>query len=84
MVLDLLVEGLSNKLVADRLNISEHTAKFHIANALAKLGTGSRTIAAVRWALHRADAPKTHCDRCTRLVEIATRIVETTREPATT
>jgi DNA-binding CsgD family transcriptional regulator len=36
-------EGLSNKAIADRLNISEHTAKFHVGSLLAKLGAGSRT-----------------------------------------
>lgn len=42
-VLDLLAEGLSNKLVAHRLSISEHTVKTHVAAIFAKLGTSSRT-----------------------------------------
>ena len=42
-VLDLLAEGLSNKLIAHRLTISEHTVKTHIASILAKLGASNRT-----------------------------------------
>jgi NarL family two-component system response regulator YdfI len=42
-VLDLLAEGLSNKLIAHRLSISEHTVKTHVASIFAKLGTSSRT-----------------------------------------
>lgn len=42
-VLDLLAEGLSNKLIAYQLNISEHTVKTHVASIFAKLGTSSRT-----------------------------------------
>lgn len=42
-VLDLLAEGLSNKLIAHRLSISEHTVKTHVAAIFAKLGASSRT-----------------------------------------
>ena len=42
-VLALLAEGASNKLIARRLGISVHTAKFHVASIMAKLGAGSRT-----------------------------------------
>jgi len=42
-VLDLLAEGLSNKLIAHHLNISEHTVKTHVASIFAKLGASSRT-----------------------------------------
>lgn len=42
-VLDLLAEGLSNKLIAYHLNISEHTVKTHVASIFAKLGASSRT-----------------------------------------
>jgi len=41
-VLQLLAEGLSNKRVAARLAISEHTAKFHVNSILGKLGAQSR------------------------------------------
>ncbi len=47
-VLALLAGGLSNKLIADRLGISEHTAKFHVNAILGKLGAQSRTEAVVR------------------------------------
>ena len=42
-VLTLLAEGVSNKEIAYRLGISEHTAKFHVASILAKLDAGTRT-----------------------------------------
>jgi len=47
-VLEMLAEGLSNKLIAHRLNISTHTAKFHVNAILAKLGAGTRTEAVTR------------------------------------
>jgi DNA-binding NarL/FixJ family response regulator len=42
-VLMLLAEGAPNKVIARRLGISVHTAKFHIASILAKLGAANRT-----------------------------------------
>lgn len=47
-VLEMLAEGLSNKLIAYRLGISAHTAKFHVNAILAKLGAGTRTEAVMR------------------------------------
>ncbi len=47
-VLGLMAEGLSNKLIAVRLGISEHTAKFHVNSVLEKLGAETRTEAVVR------------------------------------
>jgi two-component system, NarL family, nitrate/nitrite response regulator NarL len=47
-VVTLMVEGLSNKQIARRLSISEHTAKFHIGRILAKLDADTRTEAVVR------------------------------------
>ncbi|HEY1336462.1 MAG TPA: response regulator transcription factor [Bryobacteraceae bacterium] len=47
-VLEMLAEGLSNKLIAYRLSISDHTAKFHVNSILAKLNAGTRTEAVVR------------------------------------
>jgi NarL family two-component system response regulator YdfI len=43
VVLRLMALGLGNKEIASRLNISEHTAKFHVSSVLAKLGVASRT-----------------------------------------
>jgi DNA-binding NarL/FixJ family response regulator len=42
-VLRLLAEGLSNKTIAWKLAISEHTVKFHVNSILTKMGGGSRT-----------------------------------------
>jgi two-component system, NarL family, nitrate/nitrite response regulator NarL len=46
-VLALLADGLSNKEIAQRLAISDHTAKFHVNGILGKLGAQSRTEAVV-------------------------------------
>lgn len=64
-VMWLVAEGQPNKIVADRLGIAQHTAKFHIANAVTKLGTTSRVTAAVRFilsdmAVARRDEYKLH------------------------
>jgi len=42
-VLEMMMEGLSNKEIAAQLNISAHTVKFHISTILGKLGASSRT-----------------------------------------
>lgn len=47
-VLELVSQGLSNKLIARRLQISEHTVKFHISSIFTKLGAASRTEAVSR------------------------------------
>ncbi|HSG16937.1 MAG TPA: response regulator transcription factor [Anaerolineae bacterium] len=47
-VLQLLAEGLANKAIAQRLDISEHTVKFHVNAIMSKLGAQSRTAAVVR------------------------------------
>ncbi len=47
-VLKMLAEGLSNKEIASRMKISEHTVKFHTAQIFAKLGVSSRTEAVVQ------------------------------------
>lgn len=46
-VLALMVQGLSNSDIADRLVISRSTAKFHVSSILSKLGVSSRTEAVV-------------------------------------
>jgi LuxR family maltose regulon positive regulatory protein len=47
-VLRLIASGASNALIAERLVISLHTAKRHVANILDKLGAASRSEAAAR------------------------------------
>lgn len=42
-VLSLMVEGLNNNQIADRLVVSGSTAKFHVSSILSKLGVTSRT-----------------------------------------
>jgi two-component system, NarL family, response regulator YdfI len=42
-VLAMLAEGQSNKAIAHRLGISEHTVKFHVTSIMGKLDAGSRT-----------------------------------------
>jgi NarL family two-component system response regulator LiaR len=46
-VLGLMAEGLNNGQIADRLEISVHTVRFHLKNILAKLGVDSRSAALV-------------------------------------
>jgi DNA-binding NarL/FixJ family response regulator len=55
-VLSMLAAGLNNRAIAARLGISEHTAKFHVSQILAKLGAGTRT-AAVSIAMRRGLIP---------------------------
>jgi DNA-binding NarL/FixJ family response regulator len=47
-VLRLVAEGLANRAIALRLDISEHTVKFHLNAILGKLGAQSRTEAVVQ------------------------------------
>jgi DNA-binding NarL/FixJ family response regulator len=47
-VLALMAQGLANKNIADRLNISEHTVKFHVSSILSKLAASSRTEAVTK------------------------------------
>jgi len=45
-VLGLLAKGLTNRQIADRLVVSEHTVHRHVTNILRKLALPSRTAAA--------------------------------------
>jgi two-component system, NarL family, response regulator YdfI len=55
-VLHALAAGLGNKAIATQLHISEHTAKFHVGQILAKLDAGSRA-EAVSIAMRRGLLP---------------------------
>jgi NarL family two-component system response regulator LiaR len=52
-VLALMVQGLSNNDIAERLVVSLSTAKTHVSSILAKLGTASRTEAVALAVQHR-------------------------------
>jgi DNA-binding NarL/FixJ family response regulator len=47
-VLVLLADGVGNREIASRLEISEHTVKFHLSAIFGKLGASSRTDAVRR------------------------------------
>lgn len=51
-VLSHAADGLGNRAIGERLGISEHTVKFHLASIYGKLGVGNRT-EAVQAALRR-------------------------------
>jgi DNA-binding NarL/FixJ family response regulator len=51
-ILGLVAAGLSNKQIAARLTLSEHTVHRHVANVLLKLGVSSRAAAAAYAAKH--------------------------------
>jgi DNA-binding NarL/FixJ family response regulator len=55
-VLHMLAAGLGNKEIAARLHISDHTAKFHVSQILAKLTAASRA-EAVSIAMRRGLVP---------------------------
>jgi NarL family two-component system response regulator LiaR len=52
-VLALMVQGLSNPEIAERLIIGESTAKSHVSNVIAKLGATTRTEAVATALRHR-------------------------------
>lgn len=54
-ILSLVSEGYQNKLIADRMALSEHTVKAHVHNLIAKLRVTNRTQAAAYLHEHRLD-----------------------------
>jgi len=46
-VLRMLAEGMGNRAIAQHLNLSEHTVKFHISSIFSKLDVSSRTEAVI-------------------------------------
>jgi DNA-binding NarL/FixJ family response regulator len=57
-VLELLREGCSNRMIGERLFISERTARTHVQNILIKLDVGTRTAAAAYALEHGLLAPR--------------------------
>lgn len=55
-ILNGLVQGASNKVIANQLKITEATVKVHVKAILRKIRVTNRTQAAI-WALHRQPAP---------------------------
>jgi two-component system nitrate/nitrite response regulator NarL len=55
-ILRLIAEGMSNKVIARKLDISEGTVKVHVKNLLKKLNLRSRVEAAV-WAVNKSQKP---------------------------
>ncbi|TYB82608.1 response regulator transcription factor [Maritimibacter fusiformis] len=51
-VLGSAAEGKQNKIIADELNLSQHTVKLHMHHVIAKLGVHNRTEAAI-WYLNQ-------------------------------
>lgn len=61
-VLALVAQGASNRQIAERLVVSERTARTHVSAILAKLGLASRTQAAL-WAVQEGLASGSQHDR---------------------
>lgn len=55
-VLELVAQGLTNEEIADRLDLSRKTVKFHVGNILAKTGTADRTKLAVLYLRRQGEA----------------------------
>jgi DNA-binding NarL/FixJ family response regulator len=55
-VAGLVAEGLSNRVIAERLHLSERTAESHVKNICDKLGFNSRSQVAA-WVAGRQPAP---------------------------
>lgn len=59
VVLAAIVEGLSNRRIAERMGVAEQTIKNHVSSILAKLGVSTRTQAALRAAKLDPEPPGT-------------------------
>lgn len=58
-VLDGLLSNLANKEIAERLNISERTVKFHVSHLLEKFGVRRRADLILVWYQHHKSKPAT-------------------------
>ncbi|WP_026186711.1 response regulator transcription factor [Ensifer sp. BR816] len=54
-ILDLICMGTQNKIIADRLGLSENTVKVHVRNIYKKMNVRNRTEAASRYFRHEGD-----------------------------
>ncbi len=54
-VLSLLARGHQNKIIANKLRLSEHTVKLHVHRVISKLGVHNRTEAAANYLNERSD-----------------------------
>ena len=52
-VAQLMSEGHSNKIIAAKLNITPHTAKFHVMRIITKMNAQSRVDASVKFVVMR-------------------------------
>jgi DNA-binding CsgD family transcriptional regulator len=62
-VLEMTARGLTNAQVAERLSVSVHTVKFHLASIYRKLGVANRTEAAAVYHRERASTRQTASKR---------------------
>ncbi len=58
-ILDLICMGTQNKIIADRLGLSENTVKVHVRNIYKKMNVRNRTEAASRYFRHEGDLGST-------------------------
>jgi two-component system, NarL family, response regulator DevR len=56
-IVELIADGMTNRVIAARLGLSEHTVKTYVSSALHKLGFKNRSQVAAVIAKHRGQAP---------------------------
>jgi two-component system nitrate/nitrite response regulator NarL len=61
LVMWLVVQGFSNRIIGRKLGMSEHTVKFHVNNLLEKYDARTRTHAAVQFVLSYPNAREKLC-----------------------
>ena len=83
----MLAAGLGNKEIAFKLNISDHTAKFHVGSILGKLGVSTRAEAVAmgirrgpRFALSRKPQRNFHLPQDSDKFDLSMRTIEQTTQ----